>query len=96
MLAATGFAPKLQATRRDGLFRIELPPLVSDPNFGTKPQQPSITKTWEEHADDTYVPRLYGEVSNATSHRISILMATLDHFEKDMRSLSQQKAVGAR
>ena len=30
----TGFAQKLQATtRRDGLFRTELPLLVSDPNF---------------------------------------------------------------
>jgi nitrite reductase/ring-hydroxylating ferredoxin subunit len=33
----TGFAPKLQATtRRGGLFRIELPLLVSDPDFWCK------------------------------------------------------------
>ncbi len=35
--ALAGFAPKLQAnTRRGGLFRIELPPLVSDPDFWCK------------------------------------------------------------
>ncbi len=36
-LPSSGFAPKLQATTRRGdLFRTELPPLVSDPDFWCK------------------------------------------------------------